>query len=110
MESEVEQGTTFFPTLPREMQSSQTTAHTQARSIAEVKQALVLSQSDKDLLAPFVVQLKDLKAYETTDVEDIMAQIETEDNESAQKWKAAIEDTLYAINEEKYAELLTLIA
>jgi len=106
VESEKDLGSTFSFTLPVGNTLNKKTSTESSQASKDVKPKLILSQSDKNVLAPFITQLRELMAYETTDVNGILNQICSGDDSNVQKWIVEVERTLYTLNEEKYAELL----
>ncbi len=109
VKSIVEQGTTFYFTLPAGQKSTAAT-HAEHRMSEKPTRSWALSTDDKAALKPLLAVLQTLDVYETSHIEKILAQLEPADSESIRLWKAEMQNTLYALNEEKYTELLTLIA
>ncbi len=105
-ESEVDQGTAFIFTLPQAGQAIQHSASDE--QLIGKRQPLRLSASDVALLATVVPALKELDAYDTTEVREIVDGIEIDDSQGLQQWKEEMNHALYAMNEAMYAELLAL--
>ena len=107
VESEPGKGTTLFFTLPEGVKS--TVIHEKIQPEVAPKQEWALSQSDKSILKLYTTSLLNLSVYETTKVEKILDQIDIGASRSLKRWKEEMGNALYAMNEEKYAELLKLI-
>ncbi len=69
---------------------------------------LILSLDDIILLRPYAQELNQLMVYETTKVEKIIIKIDTEKSQALKMWKEELNKSLFAMNEEKYKELINL--
>jgi len=69
-----------------------------------------LSQSEKIEVQPFLSQLQNLMVYETTNIDQILKQIDADDKPNLLRWKIEMEDAVFTMKEEKYINLLTMIA
>jgi len=104
VESVVGVGTIFYFTL--------------AKAVAEIKavetiiiphyeqRQISLTEEDLKILTPFLENLRKLDVYEAGDVLKILAQIPDAPNLAA--WKSEMESTLFASNQERYAELVQM--
>jgi hypothetical protein len=108
VESESGIGTRFWFTLPVGKEKKQKNTAIDLKTEKSSIEKLNLSESDKEILKPFVFKLKELEVYESTDVENILKQIDKDNNRNVQNWKEEIENAVYTMNEEKYKELLDL--
>ncbi len=111
VKSIVDQGTTFYFSLPAGQKSTQPDNAAGNRTPARKSDRdWALSAADKAALTPVYAVLQTLDVYETSRIEKILAQLEPTDSGSIRLWKNEMQNTLYSLNEEKYAELLALIA
>ena len=106
VESEENKGSTFWFTLPAGKQGDEEIAIEE--DVIEEK-PLELTQSESEILKPFLLKLHELEVYESTEVEKIIEQIDCSKTQNLQKWKAEMENAIDALNEEKYKKLIHLI-
>jgi signal transduction histidine kinase len=100
--SEVGVGTTFYFTLAKAVAEIEAV---EAVNIPHYEQRQIsLTEDDQTILAPFLENLRKLDVYEAGDVLKILAQIPDTPNLTA--WKSEMESTLFASNQERYAELV----
>ena len=105
--SKLEDGTTFWFTL--EMTQVDSMKPTEQISNWENKCAIVLSETDKKLVKPIAKSLQKLLVYETTEIEELLKQVNTENNNALEIWMQEIKGCLHSLNEGKYKELVGLI-
>jgi len=105
VESESEEGTTFWFTLPKGEQKD--VAISTKNKNKEVK-TVKLSTKDKKILLPFVPLFQNLEVYESTDIKKILAKIDSNKSDEIEKWKIEIENAVYAMNEERYKKLIEI--
>ncbi len=70
---------------------------------------IVLSNSDKEALKPFLDRLKNLDIYEVSGIRGVIGQIETTDSAAIEAWKMEVENAIYSLNGKKFNELVTMI-
>ena len=73
------------------------------------REKLILSENEKTCLSPFILTMQNLMVYQKSKIKEILNQIKTGDNQNLQKWKEEMNNAIFAMNEEKYAELLNLV-
>ena len=109
VESEEGQGACFWLSLDYSLVSPNTEL---IKSLALVGQGntkstgIHLSTADILYLQPFASQIQQYEVYEVSEVKEVLQQIPPAKNDCIQAWRSAVEDTLYACNEEKYHALL----
>jgi hypothetical protein len=101
------QGTTFWFTLQAGVTDKVKLQTIEKEKVIE-KEILVLTESEKQMLHPFISQLKDFTIYETDDVSEIIKQIKPLASKNIQKWIVEIEKILITLNQIKYLELLNI--
>lgn len=106
VESEENQGSTFWFTLPAGRQGNKEIKIEE--EIIEEK-SIELTSTEKEILKPFLLRLQELEVYESTEVEKVIEQIDCSKTKNLQKWKAEIVNAMEALNEEKYKRLIHLI-
>ncbi|RLD84535.1 MAG: hypothetical protein DRJ10_00930, partial [Bacteroidetes bacterium] len=104
-------GTTFWFTLPiGDLQSIKNLGSITIKEEITEEKPFELSKTDKEILLPFLSKLQELEVYEHTEISKIIGQIDCSKTENLQKWKKEIEQSIYAMNEKKYNELIKLIS
>jgi len=106
VESEEGKGTVLWFTLPVGEQGSE---EIEVKEETTEKIKIELSKSDKEVLSPFLLNLKELEVFETTNIRKIIEQIDFSKSKNLKYWKAEIDNALYNLNEEKYKELIDKI-
>ncbi len=104
--SEVEQGTTFTFTLPVAVHAI---AVSENQIKEQIKSDFEFSVSDKEQLKSYIQALNKLMVYQTSSIEKIISDIDSENNEAIQYWLAEVRECLFAMNEEKYKELIRIV-
>lgn len=102
VESEGFRGVTFWFTLPG------------AKSIEELETEFViknvedygLDDEDKEYLAPFAEKLESFESFESTQIEDLLGQIDKR-NEKIASWCHNIEKACYLIDDDKLKEIIS---
>lgn len=103
VESQVASGTTFVFIL--EAADNIITGNKQEQTISK-KSALIFSESDKVILKPYFEKLQKLMVYESTQIKAILKEVDEQESEIIQKWKEEMKQCLFAMNEEKYIDLI----
>jgi len=74
------------------------------------KAKITLTEKDKELLKPYVAELSTLMVYEISSVNKILDRINTKESEFIENWIAEVRDSLFAMNEEKFNDLINQIS
>ncbi len=106
VESKENKGSTFWFTLP--LGNQENSEITIEEEIIEEK-PIELTQSESEMLKPFLLKLQELEVYESTEVEKIIEQVDCCKTEKLKKWKTEMVNAIDALNEEKYKKLIHLI-
>ncbi|WP_299453632.1 ATP-binding protein [uncultured Microscilla sp.] len=69
-----------------------------------------LSEEDKSVLRPFVKELNHYELYEVSDLEEVLARLNTSENANLAQWKKALQNAIDNYNELEYKELVKSIA
>jgi len=106
VESEINKGTSFIFTLPlgAEFGIEETKGKT-----TQSKPKLLLPNKDKELLKPYVAELSTLMVYQTSSVIKILGSIDYKGSENIENWITEVRDSLFAMNEEKFNDLINQI-
>ncbi len=110
LDSEVGKGTTFWFTLllaGKEQTENPTQQPTQKEGLMP---RTPLSQEDKKLLQPYYQSFNKLMVYETSELEYLLHSLSTADSEPIKQWKQVVYMAMEQMNEEKYKELILVIA
>ena len=99
-------GTSFIFTLPLGTESKE---QKQVKETVQSKKKLTLSHKDKELLKPYVKELSTLMVYQTSSVKKILDSIDYKESEFIENWIAEVRDSLFAMNEEKFNDLINQI-
>ncbi len=105
VESEIGKGTSFILTLPL---GADFKAHKQVKRKAQ--KAIIISDKDKELLKPYVEELSTLMVYEISSVNKILDRINSKESEFVKNWINEVRDSLFAMNEEKFNDLINQIS
>jgi signal transduction histidine kinase/Tfp pilus assembly protein PilF len=103
VESKVASGTTFIFTL--EATDNIETGLRQKQIICE-KSVLIFTELEKEILKPHLEKLQMLMVYESSQIKAILKEVDEQERESIHKWKEEMQQCLFAMNEEKYKELI----
>ncbi len=106
--SEVNQGSTFWFTLPKSAEASQS-EQWQTNQMEPLAPTFVkLHDQDLALLKPIVQALRQFEIYEVSAIKRILNQL-SQANTRVDQWRMAVESTLYDWNKTKYEQLLHLV-
>lgn len=72
--------------------------------------AIMLSEEDKTVLRPFVKELNHYELYEVSDLEEVLARLNTSENANLTQWKRALQAAIDNYNELEYKELVKAIS
>lgn len=104
VESELERGSTFWFTL--------TSTQVEAANVEEAistEQLLFLNDTEKAILAPYIIRLLDFKIYELSKINKVLSEINSNGlTPNIQIWAQQVKECLFAMNAEKYKKLLDL--
>ncbi len=103
VESEIGKGTTFWFTLELAGSIDENTTKTEP-TIVENK--LELTKEDKEYLKPYITKLKQLMIYEISELNSIVSTIDNTKNSAIANWVNELKNCIFAMNEEKYNELI----
>ncbi|OJJ19378.1 hypothetical protein BKI52_21450 [marine bacterium AO1-C] len=123
VESELGKGTTFTfdleythrkpvkSYLPKKIATSELTNSkvNGETPIAAQNGKIELSEEDKTVLRPFVKEMTHYELYEVSDLEEVLARLNTHENANLIKWKQAIQTAIDNYNELQYKELVKSI-
>ena len=76
---------------------------------ALVGYAIRLTPEEVKLLIPVVEQMHQYEVYEISAINTLLQDIKQENHQNIQKWKNALEESIYASNDEQYKKLLNMI-
>ena len=107
VESEWGRGTTFSFTLPAGTASTVVPGAT-APTLSDPLRKLVLSEDERAVLRPQLAALREVTVYDSTEVERLLEPIERVDG-SLLRWKNEMAKALYAMNEERFCQLVELL-
>ena len=109
VDSVVEQGTSFWFTLPLSKVQKDVALHDPAfNDNRNEKNKSQLTEQEINWLIPFINQLKQSSIYEVSDVKEIINTIDNHESSGILAWKSALLIALSNCNEIKYNELLNL--
>jgi len=100
-------GATFWFTLPLVQEIAEPTDSSNIEQATDIKDQpdLPLNPQIKQQLQPFAAQVAQYQVYETGAIQDILATLDTK-NATLQHWKTALEDSIYACDDDKFQQLL----
>jgi len=107
VETKLKKGTSFWFTLPAGQQLDKL-IDLENKSVEE--KSLELARTDKEILKPYLLKLQNLEVYELSDIELVIDQIDFSKSPNMQNWKKEMDNALYAMNQEKYFELVKMIS
>lgn len=109
VESAVGQGTTFWFTLARAVESGKAVdAQLRSGSGAELGVASIqLTAAEHERFMPLLAQLIDTPAYKVTALNRLLEEVDCDVGAPAQEWLAAVRDALAAADESRLAHLLS---
>ena len=67
-----------------------------------------LSEEDKKIILPYIDELKELKVYEASEINEALVKINTENSTLVSEWGRQVLDAVCTNNQEKYNELINL--
>ncbi|MBN4049710.1 tetratricopeptide repeat-containing sensor histidine kinase [Bacteroidales bacterium AH-315-N07] len=110
--SEVGKGTTFCFTLlaTKEKELSNKKEKMKVKEEMRKQDVHKLTTNEIAFLQPFINDFKVIDVYDATKNMEILNSIELHDNKSLVQWKEEMENAVYNCDEEKYNNLLDLIA
>jgi len=103
VESKLNKGADFLFTLPIGKNLKQ---EENSEVKTTIQKKINLSEFDKNILKPYIIDLQNLMVYEISEVQKILIKIDIENSKNLTKWKKEIEHALFSMNEEKYKELI----
>lgn len=98
--------------LPKKITTSSTLTESKVNGetpIAAQNGKIELSEEDKTVLRPFVKEMTHYELYEVSDLEEVLAKLNTQENVNLAKWKKAIQTAIDNYNELEYKELVQSI-
>ncbi|TAE07936.1 MAG: hypothetical protein EAZ95_17805, partial [Bacteroidetes bacterium] len=107
--SEEGKGAKFWFTLPAvvEKQTEQTALPT--FSPTAMPDLPTLTEANQTLLLPFLPALSERAVYYTSELENILSQIDFEQNENLSLWGNRLNEAIHNFNQELYTQLLSQI-
>jgi len=113
VQSSLSKGSRFFLDLPLAESINSTDSNIELSSGTEDgardSEPIVLTQEERQILSPYVESLRAFMVYETTDVERILKEIDVSGHEQLSRWKQAMQHALYAMNEVRYEQLVSIL-
>ena len=100
-------GTSFIFTLPLGTEFEKVVPNEKP---IQSKLRLILSDNDKELLKPYVKELGSLMVYQTSNVKKILDSIDYKESEFIENWITEVRDSLFAMNEETFNDLINQIS
>ena len=109
--SKPKEGSTFWFTLP---QNTTINRHTEKnfieKNIESVSKEWSLDENDKQKLLPYVTKIRNHQIFEVSLIKSILTPLDTHKAENLSHWKEALESSMYAGNEDRFEELLHMVA
>lgn len=111
--SDKEEGVSFIFTLPEVKMNAIVDVSTvlnesEFMELESAREDILLHDNEQKLLAPFLIKFNQIEFYETSQLINLLSQIQTIGNEHIKNWKKAMEDAIHNLKEEKYKELIKL--
>ncbi len=109
VKSKLNEGTTFFLIFPK-IEFFEKDKFSENREITESEKSIFsdFSEKEKNLLKPYLTELQKFEVYETTEIENILENINFENSKNIEKWKNKIAETLYNLDNKNYFKLIKL--
>jgi len=108
VQSEVNQGSTFWFTLPTSKEVIQKDVLKLTKTKPLEKTFVELQDQDVLLLKPIVKEMRQFEIYEVSAIKRTLHKL-SQTNPRVDQWCTAVENTLYDWNETKYEQLLHLV-
>lgn len=106
--SEENNGATFWFTMNLDGDVKERMDREVSETLSKHSVKFSFSKQDIDLLIPFVTKLETHEVYDLSEIKSILKEISKTATTPIVEWISAIEDTLYASNEEQFKELLKI--
>ena len=118
VESKLGAGATFWFTLPTHKQHPLLSIHSNEKREGLLKslsknnnlkeKTLELSPLEKNILKPYLLKLQKFELYEYSNIMNVIKQIDFIKYDNLKNWEKEMYNALNNINEEKYAELISI--
>ncbi len=106
VESELKKGTTFTFTI--EASDTVIELESKKKDSLDYKSEILLSDSDIEILKPYLYKLQKLLVYESSQIKAILKDIDQYNSDGLQEWVVNLKKSLFAMNEERYNELINM--
>lgn len=109
-DTDKDKGTTFWFTLPiASIENIQESEKLNVKLEENKNKVLALSDIEKNIITAFTGKLQDLEVFDFTEIENTLNLIEAGESKTIEQWKRKIKESAYAVNQEKYSELIDMI-
>ncbi len=107
VQSQVGKGTTFWFTLPAgKLSQPNNTSVLRKTPAACAPCSNYFTSQDKDLLTPWLIQLRQYEVYQLSKIKGILKTMTFEQESIYNRWKKQLEQALYTSNQEQYEWLI----
>ncbi len=104
VESELNKGSTFWFCLPL-LDENISTKDVNKETI-DNQNKIILNKAEKEILKPYVLELKELMVYEVSGIKNVIKSIKSENSKSITLWKQEIINSAFSMNNDRYNELI----
>ena len=102
VDSEKNQGTTFWFVLPTARKQKYATTDDEQNTHRSVR----LTNDERETIQPVIDELKQYEVYELTGILNVLDKIDPSRSPNIAEWKEAVSQTVYACNNVRYKKLL----
>ena len=104
------EGSTFWFTLPENPVTDKLVQESDPQEDITIQTSnWSLTDKDKQSLIPVVNELQQYEVFESSSIKEILNTINPPLSDNLSQWKQALENSIYAGNEERYKELLDMV-